>query len=391
MKLLGVEMKYWVKLGASLMLLLASCSTPSVVPTTTLPFETFTPLPTRTITPTQTLTPTITPTPIGGGSGKIVFVSERDGNPEIYTINTDGTNLTRLTNDPEIDFFPQWSPDGKKVVFTSMRGIPPNINKEIYVMNADGSDQTRLTNFKKFTFGPDAPQWSPDGKKILFDATISYDIDTDRTVSEIYIINADGTELTQLTFHNLDAINPKWSPDGNKIAYSLHDYGVGNVYVINADGTEETRLTFNHRYNIDPEWAPDGTKIAYMSSYTNTDYEIYVINPDGTEETQITRDNGENFAPQWSPDGKKIAYLYSYDGKNSVCIITILEKNVVCNTDSGSAGSPRWSYDGKIIAFGYTYNQESGIRTMNVDGTDSKSLSNPIVDDSWIWQFEWQP
>lgn len=99
-------------------------------------------------------------------AGKIAFVSSRDGNPEIYTINTDGTDLTRLTNDPAVDEEPAWSPDGQRIAFVSERS---GVGSALYVMNADGSNVIRRTFSSLVSSGfASNPSWSPDGTKIAY-------------------------------------------------------------------------------------------------------------------------------------------------------------------------------------------------------------------------------
>ncbi len=110
---------------------------------------------------------------------KIAFVSDRDGNVEIYVMNADGSEQINLTNNPASDWFPSWSPDGKKIVFNSDR----DGNYEFYVMNADGSEQKRLTNNRAYDWSSSC---SPDGKKIVFTSVRDW-------ISEIYVMNADGS------------------------------------------------------------------------------------------------------------------------------------------------------------------------------------------------------
>jgi hypothetical protein len=157
-------------------------------------------------------TPPSTPTPTSIPSARIAFVSERDGNPEIYVMNVDGSGLTRLTNNPAGDYAPAWSPDGSKIAFHSDR----DDNLDIYVMNADGTSQSRLTN------NPGNDEW------------------------------------------------PAWSPDGSKIAFSSERGGNEEVYLISADGTGETNLTNNPAQDSDPAWSPDLTALPARRSLAST-------------------------------------------------------------------------------------------------------------------------
>jgi len=116
---------------------------------------------------------------------KIAFTSDRDGNYEIYIMNIDGTNLTRLTNNSTDDHHPKWSPDGSKIAFFSNS----NGNNEVYVMNSDGTNKTRLTNHP----GQDTqPIWSPDGSQMAFSSNRAGNMN-------IYIMNADGSNQIRLT------------------------------------------------------------------------------------------------------------------------------------------------------------------------------------------------
>ncbi len=173
--------------------------TPSPTITATMtetPTPTITPSPTSTPSPTITLTPTSTP--LGGGSGLIAFVSDRDDNLEIYLINADGSGLTNLTNNAAADSSPSWSPDGRQIAFNSTR----DRSWEIYLMNADGSGLSRLTDNSAYDY---APVWSPDGRQIAFLS--------DRDGNwEIYLMNADGSGQTNLTDNPARDWSPSWAP-----------------------------------------------------------------------------------------------------------------------------------------------------------------------------------
>ena len=136
---------------------------------------------------------------------KIAFSSNRDGNPEIYTMKLDGSEVTRLTNNSVYDGEPAWSPDGARIAFTSAR----DGNSDIYVMNADGSEQTQLTHA---AVNDGDANWSPDGTRIAFASV-------DAENSDIFIINLDGSGVTQLTISPAFDGGPAWSPDGGQIAF----------------------------------------------------------------------------------------------------------------------------------------------------------------------------
>jgi Tol biopolymer transport system component len=218
---------------------------------------------------------------------QIAFVSDRDGNNEIYTMNADGSGVTRLTNNPAYDWEPTWSPDGKRIAFTSNR----DGNWEIYAMDADGSNVTRLTNNPAFDW---QPAWSPDGQQIAFTS--------DRAGWwEIYVIlaphasegvNADGSDVTQLTHHWAGNRDPAWSPDGRQIAFVSMRDGAWEIYVARADGTSTQRLTHSTVMNQSPSWSPDGKRIVYESNM-----DIMSMLADGTDGVNVTNNPAVDVHP----------------------------------------------------------------------------------------------
>src|SRR5881394_531409 len=174
----------------------------------------------------------------------------------IYVMNTDGSGTQKLIDGESSTTFsvthPAWSPDGSKIAFAATR----NGNWDIYVMNADGSNVTRLTTDPANDVAPD---WSRDGKQIVFTSTRG------EGWRDIYVMNVDGTNVKRLTSDPASDNNPVWSPDGSKIAFSSDRVGGGDteIYVMNADGSGMTRLTFDPGPNDMPDWSPDGALIAY--------------------------------------------------------------------------------------------------------------------------------
>ncbi len=290
---------------------LPTSSSPTPAPTTTptpTPVFTSTPIPTATPTATATATPigaptptpTATPTPVG--NGRIAFFSVRDGDGDIYLMEGNGSNPTRLTNTTGWPWvhMPALSPDGTKVAFTKMTFAGNGY--EIYLMDADGSNEVRLTNNP----GDDnQPDWSPDGTKITFSSRRDGNW-------EIYVMNADGSNQANLTNMAGDDRSPAWSPDGSKIAFDsdreqpLHT----QVYVMSADGSNQVQLT-SQTYNADPTWSPDGSRIAFTTLRFTPAHEICTMNADGSNQTRVTYNavssQGATHA-SWSPDGARIAF-----------------------------------------------------------------------------------
>ncbi len=204
----------------------------------------------------------------------LAFVSDRDGNYEIYVANIDGSGAMNITNNPASDTNPRWSPDGTKILFVSDR----DGNSEIYVMNADGSGLKNLTNSPAHDV---EPKWSPDGSRILF--LSGTDPGRPYAIDRIYAVNADGSGLVQLA-ELPEIVVAKWSPDGAKVLFNTVSY-LNNLYVVNADGTSQRILWDNPGDGADdPQWSPDSTKIL-LSSDNYENYSIYTVQLDGTRVT----------------------------------------------------------------------------------------------------------
>jgi len=236
--------------------------------------------------------------------GKIYF-SGRSDSREIFSINPDGTNELIITKNSLSEFYPVVSNDGSKIAFASFDGAG---DRQLFVMNADGTGVEQLTNSGGYAV---PGGWSPDDSQIVFEY---YESDcTECGRSEIYTINADGSNLTRLTTStgsSVQATAPDWSPDGERIVYANRFDAQGyDIMVMNSDGTNIQRLTETSSSEFNPRWSPDGTQIAYDSN------EIFIMNADGSNKIKLTDVNptandGINYceSPSWSPSGNHLVY-----------------------------------------------------------------------------------
>jgi Tol biopolymer transport system component len=231
---------------------------------------------------------------------RIAYVDFLVGHYGIYTSNPDGTRALRLTDGAD-DGSPSWSPDGTKIAFSSSgpgqrdcKAIGDDLcTTDIYVMDADGSHITQLTEDPAADY---QPAWSPDGTRITFARTL----DAEMGAYAVYVMNSDGSGATLLTTDAGSHPHPSWSPDGTQITFVGHEAGSWGVYRIDADGGNGRLVALEAgSFTEGPVWSPDGTKIAFVSDRggvpvlgCGTDGlcppQIYVVNPDGTELERVT-------------------------------------------------------------------------------------------------------
>jgi Tol biopolymer transport system component len=293
---------------------------------------TLTPSPAPTLAATPTLMPTLEPTTAASPTPRperIVFVSNRDGKNQIYVMNVDGSNPTRLTRDNEDNFGPVWSPDGNKIAFYQI----VSTQRQIYIMNADGSDVSQLNTGNMFDY---TPAWSPDGKKIAFTSSISGNPD-------IYVINRRKGDTLRLTDNEHSDISPSWSPDGNKIVFQSYRDLKDELYVMDADGSNLIRLTSGSGSAWDPKWSPDGSKIVFSLSLDGNQ-DICVVNVESGIVVRLTNDSSNDISPAWSPDGSKIVFASNRDGNTEIYIMNADGGNVIRLTNNNvDDWQPNWS------------------------------------------------
>lgn len=282
----------------------------------------------------------------GRYNGKIVFISDRHYKGlSIWTMNPDGSSPTRLTDEksrgeklpnfsPVYDSSPVWSPDGTKIAFISNR----NYLFSLYVMNADGSNSQLLTDLLE----PGEPSWSPDSSKIAFSLGMRGSFGLGKCIVDIYVVNLDGSGLTQLTRDSGCNSSPAWTPDGKQIAFTSNRDGKVKLWVMNPDGSNQREFPNSNAqfHELRPTFSPDGTRILYTfyRKCRGDDYEIaiYVMNVDGSNTRLLTDDPnscGVYSSPRWSPDGTKILASFQPRPKNNVSPPTHI---IVMNADGSN-------------------------------------------------------
>ena len=265
-------------------------------------------------------------------NGLIAFtLRDRAGRLQIFTQKPDGSERRQLTFERD-NGRPDWSPDGRKIAFGSIG----NGKSWVAVMDADGTNQRLIAE------GTPDPDWSPDGKQIAFShPSRSPD---GKMGSQIWLMNADGSNPRQITESGTSKAGPSWSPDGKQMVFILiRNPGSPTdpqpqIGIMNADGTDERILTTKSRVNVRgepdgtetvletandanaPAWSPVDNRIAFWSGIETRYGQVWVINSDGTGSTQLTEDptHRNSDDPTWSPDGKKILFSTGRSGRNEL-------------------------------------------------------------------------
>ena len=236
---------------------------------------------------------------------RIAYVSTQSGNKEIYVMDWDGNNPLPLTKNGSINMNPDFSPDGREIIFTSYkRGNP-----DLYRRSLFSTAEIPLSSRRGLNI---TGNWSPDGSKIAL--ALSKDGD-----AEIYTLEKDGSRPVRLTVNPALDLYPAWSPDGKYIAFVSDRLGKPQIFVMKASGGEVRRLTTSGSYNVNPRWSPKGDRIAYSRMVGGT-FQIFTIDQDGTSDTQLTFE-GSNENPSWSADGRLICFSSVRSSGNGVYVM----------------------------------------------------------------------
>ncbi len=229
----------------------------------------------------------------------MAFVSDRSGTNRIYLMNRNKAELRPLTTHLASisDFDPDWSPDGQWIAFTSKHPGVPMSTKHIYKINVNTGDLQQLTDTGYNRF----PKWSPDGDRILF-------YSAREEGKDLFLMKSNGKSTRRVRERRFGGGEPAWSPDGKQIAYEMTDLAGVGIYIMTDDGQNNRRITLENTWGGVPAWSPNGQWIAYELEVKspwgnlNRDSNIHLISPDGIETRQLTKHPARDRYPAWVPE-----------------------------------------------------------------------------------------
>ena len=250
-----------------------------------------------------------------GNAGLVVYSSvprngpgADRGNSDLWLTSAQGNADRHLTTTPETEGTPAWSPDGRRIAFSRLREDANGVflGSWLYAIDPSSGAETLLTNGGSFGHS----SWSPDGAQLAFSGH-SFAPGSDPNANSIFTMPATGGAFTQLTFGQFADAGPTWSPQGDRIAFSSDRGGPGSqLWLMNADGTDLHEIATGLAYAQSPDWSPDGQWLVVFGVLDGAPAPgVFKVRPDGTDLTQLTSPSVQGINdPTWSPDGQVVLF-----------------------------------------------------------------------------------
>jgi TolB protein len=266
---------------------------------------------------------------------KVAFVSNRDGNDELYLMDYDGAAQTRLTFNNVIDYSPALSPDGRLIAYTSYQ----NLTAGLYILQVYEGRRIAVS----VKGGNFSPAWSADGKKLAFSSSMDGN-------QEIYVADVDDEALKRgsfrikrLTFNNAIDGSPTWSPTGRELAFVSDRGGTPQIYTMDAEGSNVQRVSFGgSSWHDAPAWSPAGDRIVYVARVDEI-FDLYVLDLMSKRISKLTESSARNESPTWSPDGRHILFTSNMKGGFQIFTIDYDGANLRQLTTKGQNKLPAWA------------------------------------------------
>lgn len=268
----------------------------------------------------------------GPFDSKLAFVSTRGGRfKEIYTQSIDGEDLFQVTNNPTINIFPMWDRNADQLLYLSFKTMAP----ALYIANLRERRETRIDTRHGRIIGGAI---TPDGHRIV--AAIE-----NGGATNLFLMEANGQEIRQLTDTAGINVSPAFSPDGQTLAFTSDRSGTPQIYTMSLDGGAPKRVTYSGNYNTTPAISPKGDYIAYQSRQGGR-FDIFAIPIGGGNPVQLTDGRGTNESAAWSPDGRYLAFSSTRSGRSRIYILQVESHKIISavTEDNGNDTNPSWSW-----------------------------------------------